>query len=251
MKKRLLVVVLSGMLLTLSNSAMADTVYCVNCGTEWTQITNRVQLASQYAKTAQQYATQLNQFQAQLLNMQLNPASTMSPEVQKLVYGIGDIMSSGQSIGGSMARIESNFSQKFKNPLAGTFSENFRTWTTSSQDTLGAAMRSAGLMRDSYATDTAALAALYNKTQSSQGTVAAVQTLSEINVMQVQQMQKLQDLLATQNVAASAYMASQNSKEQAEVDGDSAIQAGFQTIKPKTLPTLDTKPKTYKKFDLY
>ena len=222
MKKRLLILV-SSALLTLSNSTIARTVYCTNCGTQTTQLANKIQLAQQYAKTVQQYATQLQQYQAQLQDLKLNPASIMGPEVQKLVIGVGEIMASGQSIGGSMSKIEGNFSKTFKDPLSGTFSENFKTWTTSSQDTLGAAMKSAGLIRDSYATDAAALAALYNKTQASQGTVAAVQTLSEINVMQVQQMQKLQDLIATQNVASSAFMAAQNSKEtKARGDFDSA-----------------------------
>jgi type IV secretion system protein TrbJ len=251
MKKRLLILALSATLLTLSNSTFARTVYCTNCGTQATQLANKIQLAAQYSKQVQQYTTQLQQYQAQLLNLKLNPASILGPEVQKLVIGIGDIMASGQSIGGSMKEIEGNFSKTFKDPLSGTFSENFKTWTTSSQDTLGAAMKSAGLIRDAYANDTAALAGLYNKTQKSQGTVAAVQTLSEINVMQVQQMQKLQDLIATQNVASSAFMAAQNSKEQAAVDGDAAIQASFIASKPKALPKLDTSQKTYKKFDLY
>ena len=211
-------VVLSGMLLTLSNPIIARTVYCTNCGTQTTQLANKIQLAQQYAKTVQQYTKQLQQYQAQLRDLQLNPTSVMSSDVQKIVKGVGDVMSSGQSIGGSLKDIEGNFSKTYKDPLSGTFSENFKTWTTSSQDTLGAAMKAAGLHRDAYATDTAALAGLYNKTQSSQGTVAAVQTLSEINVMQVQQMQKLQDLIATQNVASSAFMAAQNSKEQAKAD---------------------------------
>lgn len=251
MKKRLLILAMSGMLLTLSNSAFARTVYCTNCGTQATQLANRAQLAQQYAKTVQQYTKQLQQYQAQLRDLQLNPTSIMGPEVQKLVNGIGNVMSSGQSIGGSMKEIEGNFSKTFKDPQSGTFSENFKTWTTSSQDTLGGAMKAAGMHRDAYANDTAALAGLYNKTQKSLGTVAAVQTLSEINVMQVQQMQKLQDLIATQNVASSAFMAAQNSKEQAAVESDAALQAGALAIKPKTLPTLDTKPKNYKKFDLY
>ena len=223
MKKRLLILVLSSALLTLSNSAFARTVYCTNCGTQTTQLANKIQLAQQYAKTVQQYTKQLQQYQAQLRDLQLNPTSVMSSDVQKIVKGVGDVMSSGQSIGGTLKDIEGNFSKTFKDPLSGTFSENFKTWTTSSQDTLGAAMKAAGLHRDAYATDTAALAGLYNKTQSSQGTVAAVQTLSEINVMQVQQMQKLQDLIATQNVASSAFMAAQNSKEtKARGDFDAA-----------------------------
>lgn len=214
-------VVLSGMLLALSSLAFAGGA-ASGGASEVTQIMNNVQLANQYSQQVQQYSTQLQQYQSQLQDLKLNPTSTMSSDVQRLVHGIGGVMSAGQSVGGTMAQIDGNFSKTFKSPLAGTFSENFKTWTTSSQDTLGGAMRAAGLHRDAYATDTAALAALYNKTQTSQGTVAAVQTLSEVNVMQVQQMQKLQDLVATQNVASSAYMAGQNSKEQAKADDSEA-----------------------------
>jgi len=218
---------------------------------EYTQILNNVQLANQYAQQVSQYATQLQQYQAQLQNLALNPTSIMGSDVSRLMHGIGGIMDAGQSIGGTMARIDANFSRTFSNPLAGTFSQNFKTWTSGSQDTLGAALRSAGMHRDSFDSDTAALTALFNKTQTSQGTVAAVQTMSEINVMQVQQMQKLQDLIATQNIATSNYMAGQNAKAQAAVDGDSAIQKGFLAIKPKELPKLDTSQKTYKKWDLF
>lgn len=249
MKKRLLTLALLAALTSVNNPAFA--IYCSNCGTEVTQMINRIQLASQYAKQVEQYTTQLQQYQAQLRNLALNPTTIMSSDVSRLMNGIGSIMQSGQSIGGSLAQIDENFTKEFKNPLDGNFSEKFKTWTTTNQDTLGAAMRSAGMHRDSFESDTAALTALFNKTQSSQGTVAAVQTMSEINVMQVQQLQKLQDLIATQNVASSTYMAGQNAKAQAAVDGDQAIQEGFASIKPKTLPSLDTKQKTYKKFDLY
>lgn len=216
---------------------MAATVYCVNCGTQATQIANYIKLAASYAQQVQQYALQLQQYQAQLKNLQLNPMSAMGSEVTQLITGIGAIMRAGQSIGGSMADIDANISAKFKNPLAGSFSENFRTWTSTSQDTLGAAMRAAGLHRDAYPTDTAALAALYYKAQSSQGNVAALQTLSEINVMQIQQTQKLQDLIATQNLAANTFMANQNAKEQAVQDANDRLWTLEQWPAPKMRPS--------------
>lgn len=230
MKKILLVVALA---VGSPALAIADTVYCVNCGTEWTQIVNYTQLAAQYGKQVEQYALQMQQYQTQLQNMRLNPAGVMGSEVTSLINSVGSIMQSGQSIGGTMAQIDANVSTKFKNPLAGTFSENFKTWTTTSQDTLGASMRAAGMHRDAYATDTAALQALYTKTQTSQGNVAALQTLSEITVMQVQQTQKLNDLMATHNLAASTWMAGQDAKEQAKQEAS--------TVRFKAAPMPDSK----------
>lgn len=201
--------------------------------TEVTQIANNVQLAEQYAQQVQQFATQLKQYQTQLQNLQLNPASLMGTDVSRLVNGIGGVMQAGESIGGTMASIDSNFANKYKSPLAGKFSDKFKLWTNASQDTLGGAMRAAGMHRDAYSNDTAAITALFNKSQQSQGNVAALQTLSEINVAQIQQMQKLNDLIATQNLASDAYMAGQEAKSQAKQENNRNIMGdGTSKLKP-------------------
>ena len=232
MKKRISILALA----VVANSAFAGGA-ASGGASEITQIRNNVELAAQYAQQVQQYSTQLQQYQAQLQNLALNPTSIMGSDVSRLLHGIGTVMQAGQSIGGSMAQIDGNFSKIFNSPLAGNYSQNFKTWTTTSTDTLGAAMRTAGLHRDSFTSDTAALTALFNKSQSSQGTVAAVQTLSEINVTQVQQMQKLQDLIATQNVAVSTYMAGQNAKDQAKQDVEDHLWHLEKEMSPNPRPT--------------
>lgn len=192
------------------NSSYAAT--CGACARESTQIMNKIQLVASYAKQAAAYSTQLQQYQAQLQNMMLNPSAIMPDDLNKLTRGIGEIMSAGQSIGNTYAEVDANFSKVYNSEVAGNFADRFKSWTTNSQDTLGSAMRAAGLQRDSYNSDTAALNALWNKSQSSQGTVAAIQTLSEINVQQIQHTRKLEDLLSSQNLATSTFMASQNAK---------------------------------------
>lgn len=147
-------------------------------------------------------------------------------------------MDAGESIGGTMSQIDGNFSKKFNNPQLGNYSQSFKAWTSASQDTLGATMRASGMHRDAYDTDTQALQALFNKSQSSDGTVAAVQQLSAINTMQIQQTQKLGDLLATQNIASSTYMAAQNSKQQAAYDKNRTLM--------KTPPQATPNPADYK-----
>jgi len=204
-----------------ANSSYAAT--CGHCATESTQIMNKIQLVASYAKQAAAYSTQLQQYQAQLQNMMLNPSAIMPDDLNKLTKGIGEIMSAGNSIGNTYAEVDANFSKTYNSPLAGDFADRFRSWTTNSQDTLGSAMRAAGLQRDSYTSDTAALNALWNKSQSSQGTVAAIQTLSEINVEQIQHTRKLEQLLSSQNLATSTFMASQNAKAQDKTDQEIAI----------------------------
>ncbi|MFA5170252.1 MAG: P-type conjugative transfer protein TrbJ [Sulfuriferula sp.] len=244
MKKILFFVLLVGTGQAMAGGAMTGG------ASEWTQVMNNVQLVNQYAQQVQQYSTQLQQYQMQLQNLARNPTTLLGSDISKLLNGVGAIMQAGQSIGGTMAQIDGNFSQKFGNPLTGTFSQNFKTWNSTSTDTLGAALRAAGMHRDEFKTDTAALTALFNKSQQSKGTVAALQTLSELTAMQIQQTQKLGDLLATQNTAASTYMAAQNAKQQQAMDSDFATQSGFIATKPTTVPTINSNS-TYKKWNLY
>ena len=204
-------------------SIKANAVFCGNCATEVTQVMNNIKLAASYAQQVQQYQTQLQQYQTQLTNMRLNPASVLPDRLDKLISGIGKVMSAGNSIGDSMAEVDANFSKTYKDKLTGNYAENFRTWTESSQDTLGAAMRAAGMHRDSYASDSAALSALFAKSQTSQGTGAALQTLSEINVSQIQHTQKLESLISSQALAQSSFMAEQNAKQQANDDANERI----------------------------
>ena len=199
-------------------SVQAGSVAGTGGGTEVTQLRNEVQLGLQYAKQIQQYTTQTLQLQAELKNLISNPTSLLGAEIGGVINGVGQIMSAGNAIGGNMARIDSNFANTFKNTQARTMSQNFTQWHNTSTDTLGAAMKAAGLHRDSYQSDTDALTALYNQSQATQGNLQAMQTLAQINAMQVQQMQKLGDLMATQNIAVNAYMAGQTARENARVE---------------------------------
>lgn len=216
--------------------AFAGSVAGTGGGTEVTQLRNEVQLGLQYTKQVQQYTIQTLQLQAELKNLINNPTSILGADVGGVINSVGQIMSAGNAIGGNMARIDSNFANTFKNTQARTMSQNFTQWHNTSTDTLGAAMKAAGLHRDSYQSDTDALTALYNQSQATQGNLQAMQTLAQINSMQVQQMQKLGDLMATQNIAASAYMAEQSARQNAlEVERRSYL------IDTTPLPTVGTK----------
>lgn len=214
-------------------TALAGSVAGFGGSSEYTQILNNLQLVNQYKQQVEQFIKQGQQYEAQLRNMEKNPSSAMSGDASALIGSIGRSMAAGQAMGGSLAQIDKNFAAKFANPTAASYSENFSSWTNTSKDTLQAAMRSAGMRRDQYGSDAAALSALYDQSQATGGTVAAVQTLSKINIKQVEQMQALGDLMATQNIASSTYMAAQASKAQAGQDAHDSLAAPFsQPIPP-------------------
>lgn len=216
MKKSLLALVFTS--LVGPGASIAGTVAGFGGGTEVTQIANNVQLVLQYEQQVQAYLRQGLQLQNELKNLIQNPASLMGADVGNLINGVGKIMSGGLAIGGNLAQIDKNFATTFKNPTAETLSKNFFKWHQTSTDTLEGALKAAGMHRDQYASETDALAALYNQSQATNGNLDALQTLSQINIKQIQHLQKLEDLMATQNIAASTYMAAQSAKDQAVMD---------------------------------
>ena len=183
--------------------------------TEVTQIANKLQLAMAYAKQVAQHVTELAQLQTQLTNLIKNPLSLLGPEIGNMINDIGKIMSIGKSIGSNLAQIDKNFGTMFKSSTALSLSESFTNWHHTSIDTLEGALKSAGLHMDQYKDDTSRIQALYLASQQTGGNLEALQTLSKINIEQIQQTQRLGNLIATQNLAASTYMAEHASRAQA------------------------------------
>lgn len=199
----------------ISPTARAGTVAGTGGGTEITQIKNNVQLAMAYSQQLEQYSTQLQQYQSQLKNLERGSVGQIGAEVPGIMKGMGAIMASTNSIGGTMAAIDGNFASTFKSPLAQNFADRFKSLTTTSTATLGASASSAGLQRDTMEAETRALEKAFGEVQATDGTVAAVQKLGAINAQQVQQTQAMRELIATQNIASSTWMASQDAKQEA------------------------------------
>ncbi len=225
-------------IIAVSSASAMGSVLGTGGGTEVTQIANNIQLIQQYSQAVDGYVRQGLQLDAALKNLTSNPASLLGADIGSLINGVGSIMSAGNAIGGNMARIDTNFASTFKSPTAATLAANFTKWNSTSTDTLEGAMKAAGMHRDARQSDTDNLTALYNESQSADGALKATQSLAKINSMEVQQLQKLQDLLATQNIASSTYMAAQTAKDQAVMDMNARY-----SIPQYEMPTTPSKSK--------
>jgi len=203
-----------------------------------TDIASQVSQGRAFAQQILQYTMQGLQLEAELKNLINNPASLLGADVGGLINGVGSIMSATNAIGSNYAQIDKNFASTFKGPNTSTLAANFTRWHQSSTGTLEAALKSTGLHRESFKTDSDALTAMYNKSQASGGNLQAMQSLAEINAFQVQQTQKLQDLVAIQNIAASNYMAAQTAKDQAVMDMNAKY-----SIPQYSMPTTPSKSK--------
>lgn len=218
--------------------------------TEVTQISNNVQLMLSYAQQVDGYVRQGLQYETQLKNLIQNPASMLGRDVGGIINGVGKLYGAGNAIGANVAAIDRNFANTFKSPTAKTLADSFTHWHSTNTDTLEAAMKSAGLNMDSQKSESDNLQALFNKSQAAQGNLQALQVMNEINSMNVQQLQKLGSLIASQNLAASTYMASQTAKdERVNLDVDKFKR---EMLAKRPAPTEPDSPRAeYKKWNLY
>lgn len=207
------------------------------------------QQADALAKQALQYQNQILQYQAMLKNLQNNPLGVVVPNLGLLVTNTAKIMANGAEIGNNMSKVSDNIAKAFKNPQ-GDFGVKFRVWTNASTDALKGAMLNAGLHRENFESDTAALQALVTKNTASDGALAATKTLGEINTAQLMESIKLREMISSQQLAVNTYMMSESSKQQAAIDNDKEIQKGFNDV-IVPIPDLDTSRKIYKKNNLH
>lgn len=155
----------------------------------------------------------LEQQKREIQNLAANPFGNISPTLNLLASNQGRVLSAAKDIGNTMGKVDKDFADKFKSPTATLFADKFKGWSDHSSDALKASMVNAGLQRENFRSDEAALGALVKKNQESQGNLAAIQTLGEINAAQIQESQKLRDLLSQQVLAQNVAMEAQALKQ--------------------------------------
>lgn len=231
-----------------SAPALAGSVAGTGGSTEVTQIINMMQLIQSYEQQVQAYVRQGVQVEAELRNLISNPTSLMGDDVGNMINTIGRIYSGGQSIGYNLAQIDKNFARTFKSPTADNFAKMFTSWHQTNTDTLQSALRAIGAQRDQYASSQAALTDLYNRSQSTNGNLDALQTLSQINVRQIQELQSLKELMATQATAATTYMAARSARDQAKDKANDDLQ---NLLSNKIPQWQNSAPQQFNKFNFY
>lgn len=216
----------------------------VNGATESTQILNNVLLADGYSQQIMQYQNQLLQYDTMIKNLAAHPVGDISPALNVLVSNHARVIAGSRDIGSTMTRVDQDFAGHFQNQTAASYADKFRGWTSHSNDSLKASMLNAGLQRENFANDEAALSALVTKNQASDGNLGALKTLGEINAQQLQESMKLRDLISQQQIAQGSYLASQGVKEQARRDAEQQELDNTLPREIKPMPTPRQKTRT-------
>ena len=239
-------------LLSLAFAAKAGTVAGTGGSTEITQIMNNLQLVQSYEQQVAGYVRQGLQLENELKHLIANPTSMLGQDIGNLINQVGRIMSAGQSIGYNVEQIDRNFAKTFKSPTATSFADRFKSWHQTNTDTLESVLKSIGTRRAQYQSNQEALTDLYNRSQATQGSLQAAQTLAQINIRQVQELQSLQDLLSTQAQAEAVYMQTQTSRQNESLAADEGAKKLLDdvptgNIKTQNQPVIDWSKLTRKK----
>lgn len=189
------------------------------------QVVQNYQLIDGYVRQWDQLQESITQTTSMAQNLKEHQLGFISPKVNELASNFSRLLSSstGKDIGSTMAKVDKDFADKFKNPTAALFADKFKGWSDHSSDALKASMLNAGLQRENFKSDEAALAALVKKNQQSDGNLAALKTLGELNAAQIQETQKLRDLMSQQVLAQNIHLEAQTTKEQAVQDMNDGV----------------------------
>lgn len=205
--------------------------------TEVTQIVNMVQLVQSYDQQVMSYQNQILQYDTMLRNLAKNPNGVIAPDLTAMVQGQARLLSVGTDIASSMSKVDLNFAKNFTDSAGTTaldFGTKFKNLTNTSQDALKAAMLNAGLQRENFPSDQAAIQKLVDNVSAADGAVGGLQALGSLNAAQIQESVKLRDLISQQQVAQNTFMAAQAAKDQAKQD---ATATKFNRLTPTDLST--------------
>ena len=177
-------------------------VYCTNCGSEVTQLVNKVQLVQQYAKQVQQYSTQLQQYADQVRNTARVPTQVWGSTMASLQQ-VHALYSNAQSLAYTMANLNQQFGQRYKTygVYAGqtltpaTMSQKYQQWSAEANDNVLLTLRAANAQATQLGGEDADLRALEQMATTADGRMKALQVGTQFAAQSARQLQKLRQLM--------------------------------------------------------
>ena len=229
--------------------------------TEWTQLLNNGELITLVGKSTEQInnqITQIGQLAEQIQNqirmyenMLQNTAQLQFhtwSQVENDLNRLRSLVAQGQGIAFSMSNADDVLRQRFqsyadfKTGLADgeTFASHYESWSTTNRDTIGGALKAAGLTAEQFTSEESTMSQLRTMSESADGQMKALQVAHEIAAEQVAQAQKLRALVAQQTTMMGTwYQSEQADKDLAQLRRERFFNAGLpnarggQTLEPR------------------
>lgn len=215
-------------------------VYCVNCGTEMTQLLGKLTMAKQLATQAQQLQTQISQYQNMVLNSKLLPTQIWNNAMQDFQQ-LSSIMHQSQALGYATKDLATQFASQY-----GTFSSyktqnmsfsgwmnKLNQWSKQGSDNAKYTLQGLGVQAFQLQKDQAALQKIQALANSSTGQMQALQAGNQMASQNISQLMQLRELIMMQSQMQANYLAQQQDRQAAS---DAAAQKlfNFQLLPYKT-----------------
>lgn len=203
-------------------TAQAWPVVCVNCSTEWTQIANNIQLASQYAEQVRHTINQVEQLRWQMQNTKRLASGDWGNTFEQLST-LNELARRGDSIAFSSADLVGQMNEQYKgydnwqrDISPQEYEQNYKKMSQTLGDTASASLQVANGLYQQKADDEQLLKTLEGQSQGASGRLEAMQAGNQISAQVIRHLQKVETLLSSQIQMTAAFMQTEVEKEQLE-----------------------------------
>jgi P-type conjugative transfer protein TrbJ len=218
-------------------SSATAPVFCVNCGTETTQLWSKLTMVKQLATQAQQLQTQLNSYQMMVTNTKTLPSQLWGEAMQDFQQLTGLMQQSkalaysAQNLGGQFASRYGSYNS-YLNKKMGTndWQNKYAQWSKESSDNTLYAMKGLGLQARQMQNEQLAMQRVQAMANSASGQMQALQVANMMASQNTDQLIKLRELMMTQVQMQANYLAQQQDKQAAQ---DAATRQYLKTYQPK------------------
>ena len=222
MHKLKLALMSCALLLPISQQTQAWPVVCVNCGTEWTQLANNIQLVSNQAELIRQTINQVKMIDDQIKNTK-NLASGDWGNTFDQLQKLNQLARQGESIAFSSASVMDDMNKTFKGYDAWNkdvaqqeLSCHYQQVSQTLGDTAMAAMSVANGIHQQQADDNAVITNQQHASMNATGRLQAIQAGNQLTAQVINQLQKMETLMSAQIQLTSTLVQAENERQQAK-----------------------------------
>lgn len=203
--------------------------------TEWTQLSNNLQLINNYIRQGEQLRQEILMVLDMAKNTTQVPFQTFG-SIMSDIAALHSVVQNGRALAYSMANLDSEFRTRFRGwgYNANAWYTQYRDWSQTSLDTTLSALKAAGLQGQQLTSEQAVLDRLRTMAQGSDGRLKALQVANQISEQQVQQLMKLRQLILADLQSKQAFQAAQIQKQAgAEAAEERLFQRGGVGVDPR------------------
>jgi P-type conjugative transfer protein TrbJ len=213
--------------LAFTDGAQAQVVTCANCGTEFTQLANNLQLADQLARQVQLVQQSIRQSENLLLNTKGLESFRFGNTTGDLRQ-ITQLLGQAKSLSYTSAGLDGQFSQKYKDYNAyvsekmdaEALDRKYQQWSEDTNSSVLTTLKAANLQNTQMEGDEETLfKQLEDMSGTAEGRMQAIQVANQIAIAAARQTQKLRQLMLTQIWLQAIYIQTQADRQAA---GDAA-----------------------------